>query len=322
MIKACLGIDLGGSKIYSVVLGPEGNILLEDKMKSDARKGYKDLIGRIGTQIDNIQEQLKQEKAELHSIGLCVPGVVTRKKIVQVAPNLGWHNANPTKDLVFKNRDKIRLVLSNDVNAALMGELTQYDPIPSHVAAYFCGTGVGGAIAIDGKLVIGFHGGSGEVGHIVVRAGGRKAKGGIKGSVESYIGKRTLGGKIQKMIGSGKETLLTKLIDYDLKKEPLKSSSIKKAYKKKDPFTLDLMNEYYCKYLGIALSQSANFLDPELIILGGGFMEALGKELLPRIMKNLSHYCIGNVPIVALARLGDRAGAIGAAHLASKTTES
>ncbi len=313
--KAYLGIDLGGSNIYSVAFDETWLPLVEEKIDTEAKAGYEAVVQRIEGQVERVEQQLASQGYVLSAIGLGVPGV-TRGTIVSFAPNLDWKNVNPLADSGLGQRSAI---LCNDVNAGLVGELTRIDPIPAVVAAYFCGTGVGGAVAVNGRLITGLSGGAGEVGHMVVRANGKRVGEGVRGSLESYIGKWALNRKIQKAFKDKKKTLLRELIRYDLDKTPIKSSSLKKAYERGDQYTRRLM-DYYVKYLAIGMSQTVNLLSPHLIILGGGIMEAMGAQLLPLIRKKLKRYSVNEIPELRLAALGDLAGPLGAAALARGTT--
>lgn len=307
--KAYLGIDLGGSNIYSVIFDADWKPLAEDKVDTGAKDGYASVLLKIEEQVRVLEEAAAGY--ELAAIGLGVPGV-TKNDTVLFAPNLGWRDVQPLADSGLADR---RAVLCNDVNAGLLGELTRYRPPPPLVAAYFCGTGVGGALAMNGKLITGLSGGAGEVGHMIVRANGKRVGDGLKGSLESYIGKWALNRKIQKAFKDKKKTELRKIITYDLDKTPVKSSSLKKGWERDDSFTRRLL-EYYAKYLSIGLSQTVNLLSPNLIILGGGIMEAVGEYLLPHIQKKLKRYSVNELPELRLAALGDLAGPLGAAVLA------
>ncbi len=312
-----IGIDLGGSNIYGVAFSADdGNVVAQDKVDTRAREGYRSVMERIGAQLERLSAAT--EGYSLRSVGLCIPGLVRpQENLVLKAPNLDWENVYPLKELQLNKRfAKAKFLLVNDVNAGLVGELRSYEKPPRLVVGYFCGTGIGGVVAIDGKLVVGAGGSAGEVGHIVVRFGGKKASGSIRGSLESYIGKWALNKKIRKDIKAGEKTMLKDVIRYDLKELPIKSSSLKKCYLAGDKYTIKLMQNYYCKYLGVGISQSVHLLDPELVILGGGVMEALGSHLLPYIQKYMSKYCLVAPPSLQLAKLGDLAAPYGASWLA------
>ncbi len=318
---AYLGIDLGGSNINACAFDAAGEALIEDKVDTEAKGGYEHVVARISAQLQRIERGLRERGYRLAAAGLCVPGVVlSGEGRVQIAPNLGWRNVHPLRDL---KRGGLPAVLINDVNAGLVGELSRYpdDERPQNALAYFCGTGIGGAVVVDGRLITGARGGAGEVGHMVIRLGGRKMDPGVRGSLEAYIGKWALNRRVRERIESGKKTLLRDIIKYNLNKVPIKSSSLKKAYEAGDRFCVDLLQEHYCKYLGAGIAQSANLLDPELVVLGGGIMEAMGEHLLPVIRKHLKRHTIGSPPELQLAKLGDLAGPVGAAHLARIASE-
>ncbi len=321
--QAYLGVDLGGSNIYSCAFNAVGDVVAESKIDTEARGGYAHVLDRIRGEIVAVRKELVEKGYELKGVGLCVPGVVVADQgRVKIAPNLEWEDEQPAEDLRNGDLAGLPIVLANDVNAGLIGELSAHEHPPENVVAYFCGTGIGGAVVLNGKLITGRLGGAGEVGHMVVRLGGRKIQdGGIRGSLESYIGKWALNHKIRRRLDSGKKTALRKIIDYDLNKTPVKSSSLKKAYTAGDKFTVDLMEGYYCKYLGAGIAQTTNLLEPELIVLGGGIMEALGLSLIPHIMKYLDKYCVAHIPELRLAHMGDLAGPAGAARLAREAQE-
>ncbi len=206
----------------------------------------------------------------------------------------------------------------NDVNAGFYGELHFFDPKPNSAVAYFCGTGIGGGVYINGKLILGSKGSAGEVGHMVIRKKGKKCQCGKRGCLEAYIGKWALNAKIQRYFIKNKPTLLRNLIDYDLSKTPIKSATLKKAYKKRDRFTRKLLEKYYSYHLGVAISQAANLLNPEIVILGGGIMESLGEYILPNIYKYMEKHTIVEPPTLKLSRLGDYAGVLGVALYAKE----
>ncbi|MBI3395051.1 MAG: ROK family protein [Spirochaetia bacterium] len=314
---AWLGIDLGGSNINSVIFDRAFVPIAEDKIDTEAKEGYEHVIARLKDQIDRLEDAAKRRGLRLTGIGLGVPGVVSPDSgLVRVAPNLGWENRRPLRDLGFVARPDVTSVLVNDVNAGLIGELTRIRDMPRMAVAYFCGTGIGGAVALNGRLWVGFEGGAGEVGHVIVRVGGRRCACGRRGCLEAYIGKWALNRRILRALDSGRKTVLKDIIDYNLKKLPVKSSSLKKALEKDDPFTVDLMKNHYSRFVAAGISQSANLLQPDLVILGGGMMESMGVRLLPEIVGRLSRYAIATPPAVRLAELGDLAGPTGAAKVA------
>ena len=315
---AYLGVDLGGSNSFAVAFDGENKPLIEDKISTEARGGYEHVIARMRAQIERMESALKKKGFALGGVGVGVPGVVEAGARVLTAPNLLWNNVEPLNDLGLNDRDELSAVLLNDVNAGLMGELTIFTKPPKCAVAYFCGTGIGGALALEGELLTGAFGGAGEVGHMVIQKNGRQCECGMKGCLEAYIGKWALNRKVRKYFKSGKKTALRNIIDYDLKKTPIKSSSLKKAYEKKDKFTLSLMNTYYVGKLAAGISQAVHFVNPDVLILGGGIMEALGRPLLPEIRNKVKKLCMSRPPEIRLATLEDLAGPLGAATVSAR----
>ncbi len=316
--RAFIGIDLGGSNSYAALFDEHLEPLQDDKIATEAAGGYSHVISRLGKQIKRLNGIAREKGLETAAIGLAVPGVVDADGVVKFAPNLQWKEVKPLESLGLD----IPTILLNDVNAGLLGELTGLEKPPRMTAAYFCGTGIGGAFAYEGRLIEGNDGGAGEFGHVIIKKGGKKTPRQLQGSLESYIGKWALNRKIRARLKSRSATVLRDLIDYDLKKQPVKSSSLKKAYKAGDSYTLTLMNRYYAGNLAVGISQAATMLQPGLVILGGGIMEAMGKKLLPHVQEALARYCMGEPPPLRLAQMGDMAGPLGAAGRAREYLES
>ena len=308
---AYLGIDLGGSKSFAIAFDDKLEIIVQDKIATEAAGGYDHVIARLKDQIARLEKDLQDKDYALKGIGIGMPGIIAPDGFLKIAPNLNWQNVRPLESLALD--PNIKTTLLNDVNAGLMGELTRLSPPPLCTVAFFCGTGIGGAVAYDGKLLLGGEGGAGEVGHFKIRKGGRRCGCGCRGCLEAHIGKWGLNSKILARIKSKKGTMLNKIINYDLRETPVKSSSLKKAYKRGDRFTLALMNNYYARNLAMGISQAVNFLNPNLVILGGGIMESLGEELLTYVENYLPRYCINSLPQLKISELGDLAGPIGAA---------
>ncbi len=312
---ATIGIDLGGSNSFACVYTLEGRLVAQDKISTEAKGGFDHVIGRLRDQIERLRAAAMDAGCSVAGIGLAVPGIVYPDGFLSVAPNLGWRACRPLTalGLTAKTGERPSAVLLNDVNAGLMGELSVLPTPPRCAVAYFCGTGIGGAVAYEGRLLTGSHGGAGEVGHMIIKRGGRRCGCGRRGCLEAYLGKWALNHRIVRALKRGQPTKLKSDIKYSLKTEPVKSSSLKKAYEASDGFTRTLLDDYYVKHLAAGISQSVNFINPDLVILGGGIMEALGGHLLPKVVSRLARHCINDTPDVRLAALGDEAGPRGAA---------
>ena len=169
---------------------------------------------------------------------------------------------------------------------------------------------------MNGEL---FHGASktaGEVGHIIVKAGGPKCGCGNRGCLEALASRTAMAKSFKKAIKKGKKTVVAKLTDGDL--NSIRSGVLAKAVNAKDKLTKKILNRA-TKYLGVGIGSIVNFLNPEMIVLGGGVVEALEDSFVDKIRKAANKYALpgtlDGVQIVK-AQLGDNAGVLGAAALA------
>ena len=306
-MSATIGIDLGGSNSFAVLYDADFERRAELKIDTKAREGAASVVERVAAQVRELESRVPD--LTVTSVGLGVPGVVTGE-LVRMAPNLVWLNFRPLD--ILRQGIQAPAVLLNDVNAGLLGELSRFKPGPHSVVAFFCGTGVGGAIYAGGQLLEGWQGGAGEVGHLTIVPRGKRCACGRRGCLEAYIGKWALNRRIRKRLRSGKKTSLRKTIDYNLVKNPVKSATLAKGLAARDRFTRALLLNY-CDHLAHAIGLSVNLLNPEVVLLGGGIMEAMGSDLLVSVEKKLRKYIVNTRPLLELSRLGDYAGPLGAA---------
>lgn len=309
-----VGVDLGGTKVLSAVIDPDGKILSRAKVRTQADSGVENVLDRIADSIRGAVESAALALCDIAGMTIASPGPLDSEKgIVIDAPNLGgWKNV-PLADGIHQ-RIGVRTFVENDVDAGTLGEFV-YGAArgASSVLGVFVGTGIGGGVIIDGKLVRGASGISGEIGHIIVREGGAKCGCGLKGCMEAYAGRKSMARWMLQAVENGEESMLAEALTEDIMK--LKSRRLRKAWKAEDPLTRRAL-ERACRFLGAGIGSVINLLSPEVIVMGGGVYEALGEELLPilvrEIKRNTLEACMRNVRIV-LAELGDDAVILGAA---------
>jgi len=317
--KPVVGVDLGGTKVLSAVIDPEGNILSRAKVRTRADTGVENVLDRIADSIRRAIESAGMQSSEIAGMTIASPGPLDSEKgIVLDAPNLGgWKNVALGDGM--RERVGVRTFVENDVDAGTLGEFI-YGAArgASSVLGVFVGTGIGGGVIIDGKLVRGAAGISGEIGHIIVRAGGAKCGCGLKGCMEAYAGRKNMARWMLRAIKRGEESMLADVLTEDVMK--LKSKRLRKAWQAEDPLTRRAL-ERACKFLGAGIGSVINLLSPEVIVMGGGVYEALGEELMPilipEIKRNALEACMENVRIV-LAELGDDAVILGAGVMARR----
>ena len=312
-----VGVDMGGTKILSAVIDAEGNILGTAKVPTKADAGTSVVIDRIADSIQKAIGKSGINAASIEAVGIGAPGPLDPKTgVVIFAPNLGWRDVPLKTEL--EARIGIQTFVDNDVNVGTLGEhVFGAGQGVQNVVGIFVGTGIGGGIILQGEL---FHGASktaGEIGHIIVKAGGPKCGCGTRGCLEALASRTAMAKQFQKAIlKQGKKSVISKLTDGDL--SAIRSGVLAKAVRANDKLTLKVFKRV-TKYLGIGIGSIVNFLNPEMIVLGGGVVEALDDTFLDDIRAAAKKYALPNtldgVEIVQ-AKLGDNSGILGAAALA------
>ena len=186
-----------------------------------------------------------------------------------------------------------------------------------NVLGVFVGTGIGGGIIIENELYIGKNGAAGEIGHINLDPNGPFCGCGSRGCLESLASKTAIQKEIETRIYRGEESLIIK----SLKENGiLKSGPLRDAYLKKDVVVVEAVSKA-AENLGRGLASLANIFNPEVIVLGGGVMVELGKELLPIVTREFDRFAMIDIAKnteIKMAKLGDDAGIIGALALAKE----
>jgi glucokinase len=317
-----VGVDMGGTKILSAVIDPEGNILSTAKVPTKADKDTSIVIDRIAECIQRAIDKSGVTAASIQAVGIGAPGPLDPATgIVIFAPNLRWKDVRLKEEL--EARVGFPTFVDNDVNIGTLGEhVFGAGRGVQNVVGIFVGTGIGGGIILQGEL---FHGASktaGEIGHIIVKAGGPRCGCGTRGCLEALASRTAMTKQFQKAIlKKGKKSVLSELTSGDL--GAIRSGVLAKAIRANDKLTLKVIKKA-TKYLGIGIGSIVNFLNPEMIVLGGGVVEALDDTFLDSIRKASEKYALPNtlsgVQIVR-AKLGDNAGILGAAALARQRLE-
>jgi glucokinase len=311
-----VGIDLGGTKILAALVDDKGAVKGEIKTKTLADRGPEEVINRLLHSVENLLTDHQMTTESVAALGMGAPGMVDieRAEVIS-APNMqGWQNILIGD--ILKNRLDIPVYVGNDVNMGLLGEF-YFGAAQGYkdVIGVFVGTGIGGALIINGQIITGTHHMAGEIGHMVISKKSKKALCGCgnTGCFEAFGSKIAIARKIDSAIKKGDETSLP---FNDIRS--LKSNTLKKAVKKQDDLVIKIIRKA-SKDIGIGIANLLNILDPELVVVGGGVIESLGDFMLPliqnEVIKNTISYEQRNTKIVE-SQLGDHAVVIGAASYA------
>ncbi|MCX5681731.1 MAG: ROK family protein [Candidatus Omnitrophica bacterium] len=313
--KCYIGVDVGGTKISGALINLKGKILIRAKIPSPKKAQAKGVTNAIACVIAEILKKTRSKKITVLGIGIGVPGIVdvTRRKIINT-PNIRLSGVLLAS--IIQKKFKIKVLLENDVNLGTLGEKTFGSAKHArNVVGLFPGTGIGGGIIINNELVSGSHGAAGELGHMIMDLRGPFCGCGNRGCLEALASRWAIERDIHKAIKNHKKTIIKKLIKNNL--AVIKSGILKEALKKKDSLTKKIMSEK-SKILGQACINLRRIFDPEMIILGGGLIEACGDFMLPIIRKTVRadrfFKKLKPCPILP-STLGDDAVLLGAAAL-------
>jgi len=206
-----IGIDLGGTNIAAAIVSKEGEILIKESVPTHRERSDEEIIKAMAELSIHLIEKAKIEQSQIHSIGIGSPGMVDSEKgILIYANNLNFKNSSVAK--VFQSYFNIPVYLENDANAAAFGEYESgAGKKYRDMVAVTLGTGVGGGIILDGRIISGSFGGGGEIGHAVILADGDDCSCGRKGCWESYSSATGLIKHAKQMALKHPESLLNKL---------------------------------------------------------------------------------------------------------------
>jgi glucokinase len=311
-----VGVDLGGTKILAGVFNPALKCLGKAKLSTKAERGADAVIDRIARCVREAVDECDLDLKHCRGVGIGAPGAVDfAAGRVIFAPNLGWKDLPLKKEL--EKRLDLPVFLENDCNVCTLGvHERELGGKPRHLIGIFVGTGIGGGLILDGKLFSGANHTAGEVGHMVVQVGGQKCGCGNKSCLEAMASRTAVFNRIQAAVKDGQKTVLTDMLGEKL--ENMKSGDLRKALRRGDKL-VDQVIEEAAEYIGIAVGNLINLFNPEVIVLGGGMIDALEDEMFSIITEVAHDYAMPGTDKgleIIPTKLGNDAGITGAAVLA------
>ncbi len=317
-----VGLDLGGTKILAGVFNNSLECVATAKLSTKSQRGVGKVIERIARCIQDAVDEADLNPKQIQGVGIGAPGSVDFDAgTVIFAPNMeGWKDVPLKKDL--EKQVGVPVFVENDCNISALGVyVAELKSKPRSMVGIFVGTGIGAGLILDGKLYSGFGHTAGEVGHMVLEVNGPKCGCGNKGCFEALASRTAIFQQIKAGIKDGEKTMLTDMLGNDL--EDLRSGDLRKAIRRGDKF-VDKVIDGAAEYIGIAAANVINLLNPEVVVLGGGVIEALADEMMGVIVETAQDYAMAGsmkgVEIIA-SKLGDNAGITGGAVLARRETK-
>lgn len=299
------GVDVGGTTVKMGFFETDGKLLDKWEIKTNTGDGGSSILSDIAQSIDNKLAQEGVSKNDVQGVGIGVPGPVSTDGVVHGCVNLGWGTVDVAEEL--GRLTGLPVAVGNDANVAALGEMWQGGAKGcKDVIMVTLGTGVGGGIIVDGKIVAGFNGAGGEIGHITVNNDEiEPCNCGQYGCLEQYTSATGIVRMAKRKLAKTSEA--TVLRDYT----ELTAKDIFDEAKKGDGIAIGLVDELG-DILGSALSNMACVVNPEVIVIGGGVSKA-GEILIDTIQKHFeetSFHACRNTRF-ALATLGNDAGMYG-----------
>lgn len=316
--KFIISVDMGGTKILASVINSKKGIIARYKKPTNIEAGPKTYVKDIAEIVSRVVQNSKIKKSSIAAVCLGVPGSVNPiTGVIGLAPNLKLKNFQMKSRL--EKLISYPILMENDVNLGALGiKNFGVGKKSTNMLAVFVGTGIGGGIIIDGKIYRGHNFVAGEIGHMLVQKNGPKCGCGKKGCFEALASRTAIVNNIINDVKKGKKKSV--LFDLIKSNQRIKSGALKNAVAKRDKVVVSRINEA-CETIGDVLGSVANLMNFDMIVLGGGVIEALEDYMMPRIKKEFNNHVLDaaakGVKIVA-SKLGDDAAIYGGIALAEE----
>lgn len=308
---AWIGVDLGGTKIYAVALDGD-KVVAEGKRKTPTQGGPLAVVDAMAAVVSDLGDT-----AGLVGVGVGAPGVVDPDGTVRQAPNLpGWMEPFGMGSALAEALHGVSVEVDNDVNVGTLAEFRLgAGRGAENLLGVFVGTGVGAGLVLEGVLRRGPSGAAGEIGHTIVRRGGRTCGCGGRGHLEAYAGRAVMERRARELDAKGKDTVLVELA----RARRMTSGVFVRALAAGDPVAVELIDDAVAA-LGAAIASAVALLDLPLVVIGGGLADRLGPAFVSRVEQAVKVELFPKNPALRVVpgELGDRGGAIGAALMAAE----
>ena len=312
MGKYIFGVDVGGTSVKMGLFDVEGAVIDKWEIPTRTENGGENILPDIADSINQKIEKEQYEKADIVGIGIAVPGPVNDEGVVNKAVNLGW-GVIPVKETMEKLCG-IPTQVGNDANVAALGEMWKGGGQGyTSLVVVTLGTGIGGGVIVDGRLVTGAHGAGGEIGHLHVMDGEEEACNcGCRGCLEQYGSATGIVRLANRVLARTKEPSV-------LRETEVSAKTVFDAVKAGDK-TAVMIAEEFGEILGKGFAMIASVLNPAAFVVGGGVSKA-GTVLFEYIRPSFEKYAFPGAKNVEfeLATLGNDAGIYGSAKLVLDT---
>lgn len=297
-------LDIGGTKVLGAIFDSKDNIVCRYKKKSTESGASSQNVQEV---IISVVEELLAtsgiKKSQINAISAGAPGVIDQAAgIILFTPNLPFRNYDIRTPL--EEKFGVPFYIGNDVNVGVLGE-HRYGAAKGYdnVVGFFVGTGMGGGLILNGSLFTGNGFKAAEYGHMILDPEGPLCGCGQRGCLEAFSSKQGISGYIRQQVSRGRESEMAEQVQNGV----FRSKYLKKALANHDRVTEEAIDRA-CHYLAIAAGNLINTISPEVVVFGGGVVEATGDLICNKVLEEIDRYCMTSIrPTVELktAALGD-----------------
>ena len=297
-------LDIGGTKVLGAVFDKEDKIICRLKKKStESGSSSQNVQEVIVSVVDELLSSSGLKKSQINAISAGAPGVIDQGKgIILFTPNLPFRNYDIRTPL--EEKYGVPFYIGNDVNVGVLGEY-RYGAAQGYenVVGFFVGTGMGGGLILNGSLFTGSGFKGAEYGHMILDPEGPLCGCGQRGCLEAFSSKQGISSYIRQQVSRGRQSMMADAVADGV----FRSKYLKKALANHDVVTEEAIDRA-CHYLAIATGNLINTISPDVVVYGGGVVEATGDLFRDKVLAQIDRYCMTSIrPTVELktAALGD-----------------
>ncbi len=297
-------LDVGGTKVLGAIFNEKNEIIYRLKKRS---KSGGDASADVEKVIVSVVEEMILEsgidRSKLNAIASCAPGVIDQDRgVVLFTPNLPWRDYDMASSM--RKKFGVPFFVGNDVNLGVLGEF-HFGAARGYknIVGFFVGTGMGGGLVLNGSLYTGNQFKAAEYGHMILDPEGPLCNCGQRGCLEAFSSKQGMSAYIRQQIARGRETMMAEAVQEGV----FRSKKLKKALEAGDRVATEAVDRA-CHWLAVATGNMINTFSPDLILYGGGVIEAVGDLFLNKILSEVDRYCMPQIRStvdIRIASLGD-----------------
>ena len=297
-------LDVGGTKVLGAIFNEKDEIIYRLKKRSKSSgEGSADVEKVIISVVEEMIAESGIDRSKLNAIASCAPGVIDQDRgVVLFTPNLPWRDYDMASSM--RKKFGVPFYVGNDVNLGVLGEY-HFGTSRGYknIVGFFVGTGMGGGLILNGSLYTGNRFKAAEYGHMVLDPEGPLCNCGQRGCLEAFSSKQGMSAYIRQQAARGRETMMAEAVQEGV----FRSKKLKKALEAGDRVAMEAVDRA-CHWLAVAAGNMINIFSPDLVLLGGGVIEAVGDLFLEKVLAEVDRYCmplIRSTVDIKIAELGD-----------------